>query len=893
MSEKNSLNWSFQTISDVELNLKTSATRGLSESEAKRRYAEHGPNEIKIKNERSFFQSFIEKILNPISLILLLSGIVLVSLDMNADAFIIFLTFFINLFIGLIQEGKASKAFQKLRHFQKFPSIVIRGGKKKKIPSEELTIGDLVLLRSGIHIPADMRIVRETDLSINEAALTGEWDSIKKNTMINAHAPKIFEAGNMAWKGTLVVDGYGAGIVTEIGKDTQIGKISETLLEKGGRTPLQKATASLARFLTFIIVFAIALIFILGFLRGFPIADLFLTSIAVAVAAIPTGLPVAITFVLVLGMITLLKNGGLVRSLLATETLGSTTLIISDKTGTITKGQMRLQSLILPDGREFRADGEREDALSPSERRLLLAALWGTDGQSVKEGDKDSVTGSPIDRGIYDSAKLLGITRESTEKYCVRMAYCPFHSNRGYSSSINKDDKGLHTYTVGTPEKIIEASKYTTGSSGILQKIESGRRKKLFELLEKYTKRGDRVIGVSYTPIKDFDGVNVPKQCQNFMQDSHFLGFLLFTDPIRVGVAESVKDIESKGVRVVIATGDNQQTAVHIAKEVGIADDENNKGPMAINGSDLEEMGDSEYDEITENTQVFSRMSPKQKLQLCKSFQERGEIVAMTGDGINDAPALHHASIGIALNSGTEVAKEASDLILVKKSGNFSTIVRAIEEGRKIAENIRKIVLYLLSTSFSEIILVGSAVLVGVAIPLLPAQILWANLIEEAFISFAFAFEKGTRDAPAQRRIITKEMKRLIMAMALITGATLSALYFVLLQFDLSIEVVRTIVFVALSIDSMFLIFSLKNLRKPCWRTNLFDNKHLVGAIAISIVLLFLAFFITPLQNLLSLTEFSYIYFVIGVLVGIIDLILIEIAKRKIINKTPDMKTAS
>ncbi len=891
------MDWSLLSPEQIAEELHTSLTSGLSRKSAYDILKKDGKNEVKHRNRFSFFERLFAHIKTPIIYILIIGGVSVFLIGHTGDAIIIFVVLIINLFIGMVQEGKASRTFKKIARMQEKTVVVLREGEDIIIPTKELVVGDIVSLTQGSYIPADIRIIEETELSINEAALTGEWKDVKKNIHTYSSKRPLAERTNMAWSGTVIRGGFGKGIVVATGGDTQFGSITKTLNEKVEQTPFQKSIAQLTHFLAKVIIIAIGIIFILGvFINDLPLIDAVLLSIAVAVAAIPEGLPAAVTFVLAFGMEALLKNGGLTRRLVAAETLGGVTTIIMDKTGTLTEGAMKLVGGVLPDGEYVPLN--KDSIVTTFEtpiRKLIIGALLGTDGRVVmnKEAKSYTYSGSPIDQGILKSIQGLGMERKELERVCPRILYIPFSSSRRVSLSFHKGDEKYHAYMVGSPEKIILSSRGWRTKTNTIQSFTKQKRDELIDEMNTYTKGGGRVIAVTESEVSSPppDEVSHEKTLDEIMASSIFLGFLVFKDPVRQGMAEALRSIRSSGVNIVMATGDNEGTAVHVANEIGLTQ---NDAP-AISGDMVEKMGDEELKDVVQNKTVFARMLPKQKLRLYDAFTMNGEIVAMTGDGINDTPTLHHAAVGIALSDGTEIAKEASDIVLLENS--FKTIVRAIEEGRKIIQNLKKIIVYLLSTSLKEVYLIGFSLIIQAPLPLLPGQILWANVVEEAFISFGFALDRSKNnscpDCVIQRKkgrhsnyIFTPELKKLTILISIATGIIFSALFLYLLSLGHPIEEIRSVMFVALSIDSMFFAFALRDIRIPSWKIPLKDTIPLFVSILFSIGALILVFIVPTLRDLLSLTPPTGEQLLLIILIGIITVGVVEFAKQSVQEKS-------
>ena len=570
----------------------------------------------------------------------------------------------------------------------------------------------------------------ENDLSVDESILTGEWAPVAKHAHTIVSEIEVAEKLNMLWGGTLISGGRAEGIVVKTGQKTKLGDFSKYLSLESIETPLQKAVKKIALFILLLVGVSLVGILVLGFFAGIPFVELVFIGAAISIAAIPNGLPATVTVVLAVGMSSVLKKGGLIRNLLAAETLGATTWILTDKTGTLTEGNMKLSSIVTGYNKTISMLKKSSTELE----RVLEATLLCSDSTNISEGGELKFDGNPIDRAVSRAGIELDIKRQNLEALTPRVAYLPFSSKRGFSASINNTEDGLTLYSTGSPEKILKFSNKYINANGEVVELDTDSRLKIKESFKNEAKAGKRIIaaGFKQTDRDSFLEERMGETPEDEVKGLIFLALLVFEDPVRASVNESIEFIKNANVDVTIVTGDNANTALYIAKETGIYKDK----AQVITGKDFNSLEDKQILEAARAGAVFARMAPENKLRLLIILQKDGEVVAMTGDGVNDAPTLQHAAIGIAVGSGTEVAKESSDLILLKN--NFSTITDAIIEGRKIITNIRKIVIYLLSTSFSEVILVVGAILFGLPVPLLPAQILWANLIEEGIYEFWF-----------------------------------------------------------------------------------------------------------------------------------------------------------
>ena len=871
-----------------------SSKKGLTQQEVNTRLETYGQNKIQRKKHFVRLRRIVAQVKNPIVLILLLSSIVLYSIDFAADAYIILAVLVINVTIAFVQEGKVSKAFEHLRRIDKQYASVLRDGKQIEITAGSLVPGDIVFFKAGSKIPADIRILRENNLQINESILTGEWAPVNKQVITLANKKMLAEQTNMAWKGTTVITGDGSGVVVNTGERTAVGNIAKELYEEEARTPLQQQIQKLAQWIMGLVVLAVLGIVVIGVLQGIEVNEVIITAIAVAIAGIPSGLPAAITVVLVLGMHSVLRNNGLVRNMLAAETLGGTSWILMDKTGTLTNGNMILTEILYADGREEVAD----ETISSFGRGIVHNAFLATDGKRLdrKHNHKDTDSGEIVFSGTAIEQALV----RACEEVCAeapsrdkRVTYTPFNATQKYSCAVTKEQSGeQYYYIVGAPEVVLEQSEKVY-KQGKVMALTDADRKKLQATLAEEAGKGRRIIAISSAKIEssadsktDTEGRKHPDVNQE-SQNIAFLAMLSLEDTVRSDVPDAIRQIRNSHVVLTMVTGDNQYTALHIAHKAGIISEGDSQ--EALTGKDVKELSDEELFAKAKTVRVFARMAPDQKSRLLRVLLDRKEVVAMTGDGVNDAPSLHRASIGIAVASGTDVAKEASDLILLKNS--FSTITASIFEGKKIIRNLKKILIYLLSTSFSEAILVAGGLLATAALPIHPIQILWANIIEEAFMAFAFAFEKAesssikyNQKSDPKGDIISKNIKHAIIIIAALTGLFLFGVYIFLHKYTtLSPEQIQTAMFLVVSIDSVFMAMSLKRLDKSIFRTNLFDNKWLVIAVVTSILLLGIVFVVPPLAMVLKVVPVPIWVFWVIPISALYHIVVIEIIKKALL----------
>jgi len=728
--------------------LKTDLKNGLSKEEIEKRKSKFGPNKLPGEKPLSRFKIFLAQFRSPLIYILVIAGIITIFFKEWTDSVVIFAAVFLNTVVGYIQEKKASSTLRELKKVLKLHAVCFREGEEKEILAEDLVPGDVIVLKPGDKVPADGRIIESLNLKINEAALTGEWLAAEKHSDVLEADTPMADRDNMVYMGTIIEDGEGKAVVTETGISTEIGKVASMVREtKEEKTPYQRKLSHFSKIVGILIVIICLLIFIEGILTGGEFIEMFTTAVAVAVAAIPEGLPVAMTVILALGMERILKKKGLVRKLASAETLGSTSVICTDKTLTLTEGKMTVSEI------------KSEDKLFS----LKIAALC---NEAFVENPAQfpslwKLRGRPTDRALILAAAEQGLKKPELEKELPIIDKIPFNTKNKFIATLHQRKKSNILFVSGAPEKILERSSKIKTENG--KKIIIKRNLlKLKQELEDLTKNGLRVIAVAYKETK------AEKIKEEDVTCLTFTGLIGLKDPLRKEAKEAISTCKKAGMRPIIVTGDHLLTAKAVAKEL----DMEVKRENIMEGKELDNLTDKELQKILKKINLFARVEPRHKLRIIQAWQEKNEVVAMTGDGINDAPALKKADIGVALGSGTSVAKEVSDLVLL--NDNFSIIVAAVEEGRAILDNIRKVITYLLSDSFTEVILVSVSIIGGFPLPITAVQILWVNLIEDGLPGVALAFEPKEKDLMKQKPknhdipLLTREMKVIIFIIGLI-----------------------------------------------------------------------------------------------------------------------------
>ncbi len=860
---------------------------GLTEKEVKIRRRKFGANELPAEKPFSKTRIFLEQIRSPLVYILIVAGIVTFLFKEYTDCMVIFGAVFLNTIVGYFQENKASNALRQLKKIVRHSARVVRDGGESIKDSSDLVIGDIFILNPGDRVPADGRLIEVHNLKINEMCLTGEWLPATKRLDILPEKTSLADRDNMVYMGSIVEDGKAAAIAVGTGIQTEIGRVAEMVKEtKEEKTSLQKKLARFSKIIGMIIAVVCVGIFIEGVITGVEVIEMFTIAVAVAVAAIPEGLPVAMTVILALGMTRILKRKGLVRKLVAAETLGSTSIICTDKTATLTQGKMRVSEIFTP-GQIFNKKDMDKGSASLT-MALKIAALCNEAFIENPEAmmEKWIIRGRPTDKALLSASIEAGINKKELEQQLFEIDEVPFDSIHKYIAKLyqTKNDSRV-LYVCGAPEKILGLSDYFEIDNKI-EELSVGKLKQMELKLDDLTGKGMRVVAVGYKEAKSEK--RKAKRLEEEVKNLVFAGFIALKDPLRKEVKGAIKICQQAGMKPIIVTGDHKLTARAVAEELGLKIKEEH----ILEGEELDQFSDEEFDRRVKDIQIYARVEPKHKMRIISAWQRRGEVVAMTGDGINDAPALKKADIGVALGSGSEVAKEVSDLILLPDS--FDIIVAAIEEGRAIIDNIRKVITYLLSDSFTEVILIGVSLMLGLPLPIVAVQVLWVNLIEDGPLGLCLAFEPKEKDLMRRKPessdipLLTKEMKALIFIIGLITDILLLALFFWLLRYsNYEIPHIQSIIFAGLTIDSLFYVFSCKSLRRNLWHINPFSNKFLILAWALGIIALLAALYVPVLQTLLKTVPLSLFDWQLVLGLGLLNILLIEATKWYFITKLP------
>ena len=834
---------------DEALDKLKSTSDGLTTEEAQKRVTKYGKNELVEEEKPGPVKRFLGQFKDFLIILLIVAAVAAAFIGDTTDAAVILIVVVLNATVGFIQENRAEEAMAKLKDMSSAEAVVLRDGKKVKIPAAELTIGDVIVVEEGDKIPADIRIIKSYDLLVDESALTGESKPVKKDENFVSDE----ETKNLAFMDTNVSTGRGMGVVVEIGMNTAIGKIAEMIQEEEAKTPLQDRIASLGKMMGLIAVVVCSGIFVLQFFKGVPIVENFMTAVSLAVAAVPEGLPAILTLTLALGMQRMAKSNAVVRKLLAVETLGSCTTICTDKTGTLTKNKMTV----------------RQTKITSPEMAYTVSALC--NNSSISNG---RIIGDPTDGAMLIFADENGYSREELEKTHRRIFEIPLDSERKRMTTVNEFNGERYVLTKGAPEIILQrCSRVEEG--GEISEITEDNREEVLEELKNMTSSALRVLALAYKKIDSSVDLEDKDGLEN---DLIFVGLVGMMDPPRKEAQEAVATCKHAGINVVMITGDHKDTAAAIASEIGILGPKSWDGSgKVLTGSDLDKLSDDEFNSIVEDVNVYARVFPEQKVRIVEALRSRGHVVSMTGDGVNDAPALKKAAIGVAMGSGTDVAKESADMLL--QDDNFATIVKAVKEGRTIFDNIKRFVKFQLSTNIGAILTITSASLANLPVPFNPIQILWINIIMDGPPAQSLGVEPSEADVmerpPSKGNILhRKNLMRIAFAGVVMAVGTLALYYFELTSGSTVIKATT----MAFTVFVMFQIFNVFN----CKAKGMVPNKTLLLAVAASFLLQVCVIYVPFLQGIFRTTAIGAMDWVLIVVVAAI-IFVAEFISEKLI----------
>lgn len=877
------MEWYNKKPEEIEQELNSNYSQGLSSSEAKSRLEKYGPNALEEGKRKTIWAKLAEQFLDPMILILLIAAVLSIILKEVSDAILIMLIVIANALLSIYQEGKAEQAIEALQKMASPNATVYRDGEFVNIPSSELVPGDIVELETGDIVPADLRLIESSNLKIEEASLTGESVPVEKDAEITFDdVVEIGDRDNMSFSSTIVSYGRGKGVVIGTGKETEIGKIATRIQSfDDEQTPLQKKLAQLSKVLGIIVVVVCAVVFVTGLLYKHQPVKMLLTSVSLAVAAIPEGLPAIVTIVLSLGMTRMAEKNAIVKKLLAVETLGTTTYICSDKTGTLTQNEMTVVKAYVdnkeieitgtgyePKG-ELLIDGEKIDENnSGSLYTFLNIGALTNDARLIEENGVYSLAGDPTEGSLLTLAGKLNITRESANEMYPRIEEIPFDSTRKMMTTFHDKfiDKKVVSFTKGAPDIIIDKCTKIL-INGKIKDLDEATKQNLFEQNIKFARQALRVLALAF---KTHDSLPTNIDSENIENEMIFVGLAGMIDPARPEVKDAIKECKTAGIIPVMITGDYLETALAIAKDLGIAERED----QAIMGKELNTMSEEEIRQVVREKTVFARVSPENKVQIVTALKENGEITAMTGDGVNDAPAIKKADIGIAMGiTGTDVAKNTSDVILT--DDNFATIVHAVEEGRIIYSNIKKFVSFLLSCNVGEVLVIFLAIIFNWPTPLLAVQLLWLNLVTDLFPALALGVEQGEKDIMEQdprdptEPIIDKELVISIAVQSIAITVSVLAAYYISLELyaegwrelhaggkameaalDIQLREPRSIAFVTLIMAELLRSFSVRSTKYTVFELGLTTNKRLVQGVTFSFIITLIVIYVPQLHDL-------------------------------------------
>ncbi len=895
-------NWFNKTVDEVESTLKTNAENGLTAEEAKKRQEEYGLNELKAKKKKSLFVKFLEQFKDFMIIILIISAIIsgVVGVAQGegfTDTIIILVVVVVNAIIGVAQENKAEKSLEALQKLSSHVAKVIRNGKLQVIQSKELVPGDIVILETGDYVPADLRIIEAVNLKAQEAALTGESVPVEKMAAkIEDEKIGIGDRINMLFSSSLITYGRGKAVVVETGMNTEVGKIADIIntAEDQG-TPLQQKLDKLGKTLGIVALAICAVIFVIGLLYGKEPIHMFMTAVSLAVAAIPEGLPAVFTIVLAIGVQRMVKRNAIVKKLPAVETLGSASVICSDKTGTLTQNKMTVEKVFC-DGNLVNLE---ESADMIDIKKLVYASMLCND---TKISEDDKLTGDPTETALVDMAFKLDFD-PSVYGMFPRVAEIPFDSDRKLMTTVHEENGQYVVYTKGGVDELLANCNSYILEGDIKTDLEEYK-----EIIRRYNmemaQNALRVLAMAY---KVLDHKPTAEEIKELESNLTYIGMVGMIDPPRLEVKDAVQECKEAGIKTVMITGDHKITAIAIAKSLGILENDDE----AITGTELEEMSDEELIRNVRKYSVYARVSPEHKVRIVKAWQANGEIVAMTGDGVNDAPSLKIADIGCAMGVvGTDVAKEAADVILT--DDNFATVVSAVEEGRRIYDNILKAIQFLLSSNIGEIVVLFLAILItpllskqfGVDITLietlLPIHILWINLVTDSLPALALAVDPAADNVMkrkplknTKKGIFTKGMTWRIVYQGLMIGLlTLTAFIIGLSTPDVSqeekVKIGQTMAFYVLALSELVHVFNIRDNKRSIFKTGIFNNSKLILATVVSASLMFVILFTQGLRDIFGLVMLPAMHVFETVMLVLAPVIIVEIFKLLKINTTKD-----
>lgn len=826
------MKWKKLSIEETFKNL-DSNINGLTSKQAQENLAKYGRNELVEGKKAGPVRLFLGQFMDILILILIIAAVAAYYVGDAVDAIVILIVVLINAIVGFVQEYRAEKAMEKLKGLISAEAVVIRDGQEQKVTAGDLTLGDIVLLEEGDKVPADLRIVESYDLLIDESALTGESLPVEKN--IDVITLDDHDADNMAFMETSVASGRGKGVVVGIGMGTEIGKIAEMIQEAGEDTPLQQKIARLGRNLGLLAVVVCSMVFALGYLQGIPLVNNFMTAVSLAVAAVPEGLPAILTLTLALGMQRMARSNAIVRKLLAVETLGSCNVICTDKTGTLTLNQMIVRDTRVKDYKMVNT----------------ISALCNNATYSYEK-----VLGDPTDAALLMYADANGYHRKELEEKYPRLLEIPLDSTRKRMTTVNQFEEDRYVLVKGAPEVLLERCSQIEGEDAVCA-LQPEDIDEVMQNLKEMTGNALRVLGFAYRKLSPDEDL---EDKENLEKNLIFAGLVGMMDPPRDEARDAIAVAKKAGIRVVMITGDHKDTAVAIARELKIKDSDE---IVALTGSDLDKLSDEEFLNMVNDISVYARVFPEQKVRIVDALKQTGNVASMTGDGVNDAPALKKAAIGVAMGSGTDVAKESADMLL--QDDNFATIVKAVREGRTIFDNIRRFVRFQLSTNIGAILTITFSSIIGLPVPFNPIQVLWINIIMDGPPAQSLGVEPPEHNVmerpPLKEEIIPrKNLTKIVVAGVVMTIGTLALYSYLLTNGAEQIYAMS----MAFTLFVMYQIFNVFN----CRAEHGFSNNFLYIAVGASVLLQLGVIYLPFLQGIFRTTALGLFDWVIILLIA-------------------------
>ncbi|MEW6102021.1 MAG: calcium-transporting P-type ATPase, PMR1-type [Candidatus Omnitrophota bacterium] len=887
-------NWWQIEIQEAVGALSADIEKGLTSTEAKRRLEKYGPNQLREKKGPSAFSIFLGQFQDFIVWVLVGAALVSGFLKEWVDAFAIVAIVILNAILGFIQEFRAEKSLAALKKLSSPTSKVIRDGQHNIISSSEIVPGDLIELEAGDNIPADSRVIWHTsNFSVQEASLTGESTPVLKTSLsLEEKEIPLADRANMLYLGTSVTSGKARAIVVEIGMSTELGRIAGMIqgIEQE-TTPLQKKLEKFGKWIVYLCFVLVGLVFLLGLLRGGKILDMFLTAVSLAVAAIPEGLPAVVTIALALGVQRMVKRHALIRKLPSVETLGCATVICSDKTGTLTKNEMTVQRVFAnrdlfnvtgvgyePKG-EFFIDGKKINSINYADlMQTLNIGVLCNGAQLIKNDATYKIVGDPTEAALLTLAAKVGILKEDKEKEFTFVDEIPFDPERKKMTVIRKNNNRLFAFVKGAPDILLnDCSRLEEGGS--LRNINEKDREGILKANDGLASQAMRVLAVAY---RDLDSSVTKYEAKEIEKELIFVGLIAMIDPAREEVKKAIEECEAAGIKTVMITGDHKNTAVAIARQLGFFREDS----LALTGEELDKLAEDEFLKKIENIPVYARVSPEHKLRIVRAWRKRREIVAMTGDGVNDAPAVKEADIGVAMGiTGTDVTKEVSDMVIT--DDNFASIVAAVEEGRGIYDNIKKFIHYLLSCNAGEILVMFISSLIGLPVPLLPIHILWVNLVTDGLPALALGVDPvspgimNRPPRPTNENVVTKQRAFLMLAQGtFIAFCSLLAFSFVLFVEKEGIARARTAAFIVLACSQLFHSFNCRSTSESLFKLGIFTNKKLILATFVSFLLQMAAVYVPFLQKVFKTEPLGLFDWVLVIAISSFPLWAMELVKK-------------